>query len=115
MLPDAPPAAADVSTRHLPAIMDGSVGPTNGGAAAHNVHGVTTKPPEKAPFTAAQLRDKVLVARDKVATDRKARVSFFFITLTKGAVTTAPKHACVDGSARHDASLLSYSSLPERQ
>ena len=76
MLPDAPPAAADISTSHLPALMDGSVGPTNDGAAAHNVHGVTTKPPENAPFTSA--RDKVLVARGKVAIDRKARVSFFF-------------------------------------
>jgi hypothetical protein len=91
----APPAAADLSTSHLPAIMDGTI-------AARL---------ENAPLTAAQIRDKVLVARGLVTTDRKAKVSFFFITLTNGAVTTAPKHACVDGSA----SLLSYSSLPERQ
>ena len=97
ILAQAPPAAADLSTSHLPAIMDGSVGPADG---------VKTKQ----PLTAAQIRDKVLVARVLVTTDRKARVSFSFTTLTNGAVTTAPKHACVDGSA----SLLSYSSLPER-
>ena len=102
ILAQAPPAAADLSTNHLPAITDGSVGPADGGK---------TKPPENAPLTIAQIRDKVLVARRLVTTDRKARVSFSFTTLTNGAVTTAPKHACVDGSA----SLLSYSSLPERQ
>ena len=77
--------------------MDGSVGPDTDGstsAAAHNVDGVTTKPPENAPLTAAQLREKAVVARGLVATDRKARVSFSFTTLTNGAVTTAPKHAC---------------------
>ena len=98
ILPQAPPAAAYVSTSHLPAIMDGNVGPAIDGStstAAHNVDGVATKPPENAPLTAAQLRDKVLVARSLVATDRKARVSSFVITLTNGAVTTAPKHACV--------------------
>ena len=103
ILAQAPPAAADLSTSHLPAIMDGSVGPADDSTSA--------APPENAPLTAAQIRDKVLVARGLVTTDRKARVSFVFITLTNGAVTTAPKHACVDGSA----SLLSYSSLPERQ
>ena len=103
ILAQAPPAAADLSTSHLPAIMDGSVGPADDSTSA--------APPENAPLTAAQIRDKVLVARGLVTTDRKAKVSFFFITLTNGAVTTAPKHACVDGSA----SLLSYSSLPERQ
>ena len=87
ILPQAPPSAAGVSTSHLPAIMDGSVGPNTDGstsAAAHNVDGVTTKPPENAPLTAAQLREKAA----------KARVSFSFTTLTNGAVTTAPKHAC---------------------
>ena len=110
ILPQAPPSAAGVSTSLLPAIMDGSVGPaTDGSATAHNV-GVTTKPPENASLTATQLRERLAVARG--ATDRKARVSFSFTTLTNGAVTTAPKHACVGGSA-----LLSFSraSLPERQ
>ena len=110
ILPQAPPSAAGVSTSLLPAIMDGSVGPaTDGSATAHNV-GVTTKPPENASLTATQLRERLAVARG--ATDRKARVSFSFTTLTNGAVTTAPKHACVGGSA-----LLSFSraSLLERQ
>ena len=42
ILPQAPPSAAGVSTSHLPAIMDGSVGPNTDGstsAAAHNVDG----------------------------------------------------------------------------
>ena len=92
ILPQAPPSAAGVSTSLLPAIMDGSVGPaTDGSATAHNV-GVTTKPPENASLTATQLRERLAVARG--ATDRKARVSFSFTTLTNSAVTTAPKHAC---------------------
>jgi hypothetical protein len=97
ILPQAPPSAAGVSTSHLPAIMDGSVGPNTDGstsAAAHKVDGITTKPPENAPLTAAQLREKAAVGRGLVAIDRKARVSFSFTTLTNGAVTTAPKHAC---------------------
>ncbi len=86
ILAQAPPAAADLSTSHLPAIMDGSVGPADDSTSA--------APPENAPLTAAQIRDKVLVARGLVTIDRKARVSFSFTTLTNGAVTTAPKHAC---------------------
>ena len=112
ILPQTPASAAGVSTSLLPAITDGSVGPaTDGSATAHNV-GVTTKPPENASLIATQLRERLAVARGLVATDRKARVSFSFTTLTNGAVTTAPKHACVGGSA-----LLSFSraSLPERQ
>ena len=91
ILPQAPPSAAGVSTSHLPAIMDGSVGPATDGstsAAAHKVDGVTTKPPENAPLTAGQLRERPVVPRGK------ARVSFSFTTLPNGAVTTAPKHAC---------------------
>lgn len=111
ILPQAPPSTAVVSTSLLPAITDGSVGPaTDGSATAHNV-GVTTKPPENASLTVTQLRERLAVSRG-LATDRKARDSFSFTTLTNGAVTTAPKHACVGGSA-----LLSFSraSLPERQ
>ena len=112
ILPQAPPSTAVVSTSLLPAITDGSVGPaTDGSTTAHNA-AVTTKPSENRALTTAQLRERLAVSRGPEATDRKARVSFSFTTLTNGAVTTAPKHACVSGSA-----LLSFSraSLPERE
>ena len=91
ILPHAAPAAADVPTSHLPAIMDANVRPAMDGpsaavpaiqdkevapaidGSAHNVDGNTTKPPENAPRTAAEIRDKVLAGRGLVATSRKAK------------------------------------------
>ena len=88
ILPHAAPAAADVPTSHLPAIMDANVRPAMDGpsaavpaiqdgnvapaidGSAHNVDGNTTKPP---PLTAGEIRDKVLAARGIVATSRKAK------------------------------------------